>query len=134
LADLQNIVYLEDSEATVRGLRIWGSPGSPEFNDWGFPLKAAEAKLAGIPDGADIVIAHTPPKDVADAVESGFHAGCPELRKAIKRTKPALLVCGHIHEAHGVGNIGDTLIVNAAILGGDFKPKNLPTYVDLLPA
>jgi predicted phosphodiesterase len=136
LADLQNIVYLEDSEATVLGLKIWGSPYSPEFNDWGFPIRAAEAeaKWSAIPDGVDIVIAHTPPKDVTDAVESGFHAGCPELRKAIERTNPALLICGHIHEAHGVGNIGETLVVNVSILGSDFKPKNLPTYVDLLPA
>jgi predicted phosphohydrolase len=136
LSDLQNIVYLEDSSATVKGVKIWGSPYSPAFGDWGFPIEAgeAEAKWSGIPDDVDIVLSHGPPKDVADAVTSGFHAGCPELRKVIEKVQPALVVFGHIHEARGVGNIGNTLCVNVAILDVDFKPKNVPVLVDLIPA
>jgi predicted phosphodiesterase len=136
LTEPGRVVYLEDSSATVNGLTIWGSPYSPEFNDWGFPLTGADAaaKWGAIPDGVDIVVSHGPPKDVADAVTSGFHAGCPELRKAIERTKPALVVFGHIHEANGVGAIGETLCVNVAILDAEFKPRNVPVLVDLLPA
>jgi Icc-related predicted phosphoesterase len=136
LSDLQNIVYLEDSATTVNGVKIWGSPYTPEYNDWAFPIEEDEAaaKWAGIPDDADIVISHGPPQDIADEVWGGFHAGCPELRNAIERAKPALLVFGHIHEAHGVDSLGETLCVNVAILDVDFKLKNAPVLVDLILA
>ena len=31
-----NITYLEDSEITIEGLKIWGSPWQPEFYNWAF--------------------------------------------------------------------------------------------------
>jgi Icc-related predicted phosphoesterase len=135
LTDLKNIIYLEDCATTVKGVKIWGSPYSPEFNDSAFPIEEDDgaAKWAAIPDDADVVISHGPPIDIADEVLGGFHAGCPELRKAIERTKPALLVFGHIHEAHGVGKLGDTLCVNVAIVNVDFKLTNGPVLVDLIP-
>lgn len=33
---LTNCTYLEDSEVTINGIRIWGSPWQPEFGEWGF--------------------------------------------------------------------------------------------------
>jgi Icc-related predicted phosphoesterase len=137
LANLGNIIYLEESATTVKGLKIWGSPYSPNFNGsaFSFATEDAPAKWAAIPDDVDIIVAHGPPKDVADALASGPHVGCPELRKAIERVQPALSVFGHIHEAHGGwGMIGETLCVNVAILGGFFKPHRPPTFIDLTPA
>src|SRR5512147_2620038 len=31
-----DVLYLEDSGATLDGLRLWGSPWQPEFNGWAF--------------------------------------------------------------------------------------------------
>src|SRR5437588_8687914 len=36
---MTNCIYLEDSEVTIDGLRIYGSPWQPRFYDWAFNLK-----------------------------------------------------------------------------------------------
>src|SRR5437868_2684228 len=33
-----SVIYLEDSGATIAGVRYWGSPWQPEYNDWAFNL------------------------------------------------------------------------------------------------
>jgi Icc-related predicted phosphoesterase len=128
------ISYLEDSEVTVNGVRIYGSPYSPEFNDWGFPIHQgeAESRWSKIPDGIDVLLVHGPPKDVCDATSTGFHAGCASLRTAIERTKPALAVFGHIHEAHGIGEVGETLCANVAVLNVKFELGYPVTLIDLI--
>lgn len=134
LADLGSVTYLEDSATTWNGIKIWGSPYTPEFNDWGFPIRQSEApaRWASVPDDADVLVMHSPPRGVCDLTSTGAHVGCPELRKVVERIKPALIVFGHIHEAFGVGSIGDTLCANVAVLGPQLKPQNPPTYIDLV--
>jgi Icc-related predicted phosphoesterase len=39
-------------------------------------------------------------------------AGSRAARDFIERTKPTLVLCGHIHEARGQTRIGPTLVVN----------------------
>ncbi len=34
----KGVIYLEDSETTINGIRIWGSPWQPEFGRWMFNL------------------------------------------------------------------------------------------------
>uniref|UniRef100_A0A8C9L8U8 Metallophosphoesterase domain containing 1 n=1 Tax=Pavo cristatus TaxID=9049 RepID=A0A8C9L8U8_PAVCR len=61
---LTNCIYLQDSEVTVRGFRIYGSPWQPWFYGWGFNLPRGQALLEKwnlIPDGIDILITHGPP-------------------------------------------------------------------------
>jgi Icc-related predicted phosphoesterase len=74
---------------------------------------------------------HTPPKDCGlDTVqkldesvdpprpyfEGGqpvlFGAGSKAVRAAVEKYKPLADLCGHVHESHGVCNIGRTLVVN----------------------
>ena len=63
---------------------------------------------------------------------TGFHAGCPELRKSVERVKPAAVVFGHIHEAHGNTMIGNTLCCNVAIVNSNRDVAYGPTYIDLI--
>ncbi|CAK7297079.1 Metallophosphoesterase domain-containing protein 1 [Vulpes lagopus] len=64
---LTNCIYLQDSEVTVRGFRIYGSPWGfwqPWFYGWGFNLPRGQALLEKwnlIPEGVDILITHGPP-------------------------------------------------------------------------
>ncbi|XP_025782312.1 metallophosphoesterase domain-containing protein 1 [Puma concolor] len=61
---LTNCIYLQDSEVTVRGFRIYGSPWQPWFYGWGFNLPRGQALLEKwnlIPEGVDILITHGPP-------------------------------------------------------------------------
>ncbi len=60
-----------------------------------------------------VVVSHSPPIDTSvDLAFSGIHAGSVSLRAFIEERKPNAVFCGHIHEARGIDQIGDTLIVN----------------------
>jgi len=54
-----------------------------------------------IPADTDIVVTHGPPKRHLDRTLRGEHIGCPHLLRELKRVRPPLVICGHVHEAHG---------------------------------
>ncbi len=108
------VVYLQDSAATLEGLRVWGTPWQPEFFDWAFNLPRGEAlaaKWALVPAGIDVLVTHGPPRGYGDRVGRG-HEGCDDLRAALDRIEPALHVFGHIHEDGGLWRCGQTTIAN----------------------
>lgn len=75
-------------------------------------LSEAGWKLA---EGAKfaVYVPHSPPKDTpADKLLFGKHAGSAAVRNFIVRRKPHLCICGHIHEARGISNLGSTLVIN----------------------
>jgi len=132
---LTNCIYLEDSEVTIYGIRIYGSPWQPDFCDWAFNAYGEEAIKKYwdlIPTGIDILITHGPPLTHCGIVlPLGNDAGCPQLLKAVDRTKPKVHVFGHIHEGYGVDNDHNTVFINASSLNGSYKPTNHPIVFDL---
>jgi Icc-related predicted phosphoesterase len=134
LRNPQNIAYLENSATVIHDIKFWGSPFTPHPRITGFRLspEQAAAHWEAIPNDADVIVVHSPPFGIVDKANNGSHAGCPALRTAITRTRAALVVCGHIHEARGFEYIGDTLCLNASILNGDSEPRNGPFLVDLI--
>ncbi|XP_006177573.2 metallophosphoesterase domain-containing protein 1 isoform X1 [Camelus ferus] len=102
---LTNCIYLQDSEVTVRGFRIYGSPWQPWFYGWGFNLPRGQALLEKwnlIPEGVDILITHGPPLGFLDWVPKKMQrVGCVELLNTVqRRVQPRLHVFGHIHEGY----------------------------------
>jgi len=61
------------------------------------------------------LIAHPPPWGILDKVAGRFHAGCQHLRELIFRRRPAVMVCGHIHEQPGLTSLGKTLVINCSM-------------------
>ena len=60
-----------------------------------------------------IVLSHHPPRaSRIDISWSGVHAGLPDFTTLIRRFKPRLWLCGHIHEGRGYEVMDDTIIVN----------------------
>jgi hypothetical protein len=60
-----------------------------------------------------VVLAHFPPRDTAlDHTLFGRHVGSAALRSFIENTRPNLVLCGHIHEARGIDQLGPTTVVN----------------------
>lgn len=60
-----------------------------------------------------IMLTHPPPHHTkVDRNSSGKHLGSTAVRKWMYDLKPALLICGHIHEARGVDELNGTVIVN----------------------
>lgn len=126
--DLGRIHYLEDSEITVEGLRIYGSPFTPLFMDWAFMVPRGEAIRKvwnDIPTGLDILITHGPPKGILDQGAPHFnseHIGCEELAVAIERVKPRLHMFGHIHGSHGYTNFNGTEFFNCSMVSEAYRP------------
>ena len=124
--------YLCDSEVTLGGLRFWGAPWQPWFQDWAFNLRRGREiaeKWDLIPEGLDVLITHGPPSRVGDRTVHGESVGCGDLAAAMSRTRPRLCVFGHIHEGYGVHGA----MVNASTCDVRYRLVNRPIVVDLAP-
>jgi Icc-related predicted phosphoesterase len=100
----QGIVYLQDSEATIEGIRFWGSPWQPEFNNWAFNLPrgpALASMWALIPPQTQVLITHGPPLGIGDRSGETRRQGCEDLLAAVRRIRPLLHLFGHIHQDGG---------------------------------
>ncbi|MCX8163501.1 MAG: metallophosphoesterase [Candidatus Micrarchaeota archaeon] len=62
-------------------------------------------------DYNSIVLSHPPPKGIFDVVGDGQHVGSTAVLDFIKKVKPLMLICGHIHENVGKTIVDETLIV-----------------------
>lgn len=130
------VIYLQDDEREVAGLRIYGSPWQPEFCGWAFNLPRGgpelERRWAGIPEGLDVLITHGPPHGILDLnVYDNFRCGCELLGKRVLAVRPKIHVFGHIHGGYGKVQVGETLFVNAAVCTERYQPLNAPHVIDL---
>ena len=122
--------YLQDEGIELFGLKLWGTPWQPWFYDWAFnaPRRHGEAFLASkfepIPADTDIVVAHGPPNGYGDLTARGEHVGSTAMTATLERVQPRLMICGHIHPAHGRYRLGDTEIVNASLVDEEYRPVN----------
>lgn len=106
--ELKNVcTYLENESVMIDGLKFYGSPYTPEFNDWAFNKKPGpelQRIWKMIPFDTNVLITHGPPQFVLDQIEGkGWNLGCRDLAARIKQLKHLRLhVFGHIHTGHGV--------------------------------
>ena len=98
-------------------MSFWGVgaavPVTP-FGAWSFDLTEDEARalLVNCPTGG-VLVSHSPPYGHVDSTEQG-HLGSHAVLEAIERTRPLLVVCGHIHASwRQQSSIGTTRIINA---------------------
>lgn len=61
------------------------------------------------------LVVHPPPWGTLDKVAGRFHAGSRGVRELILKCRPAVAVCGHIHEHPGLSSLGKTLVVNCSM-------------------
>jgi Icc-related predicted phosphoesterase len=99
----------------LEGARFFGLGGGipPTPFPWSFDLSEDEAaaKLESCPEGAVLVV-HSPPKGHVDLAH-GRHLGSRAILETIERKRPALVVCGHIHQCwDSEATIGTTPVVN----------------------
>lgn len=134
---LTNAIYLEDSGIEIEGIRFWGSPWTPTFQDWNFMLDRGQPlheKWKAIPDDTDVLITHGPPKNIGDEVSLGFrlyNAGCVDLLHRIDQLKLTAHVFGHIHEGYGEYLRGTTRLINASTCSVRYRPTNPPIVLDI---
>lgn len=128
----ENCTYLLHETTVCEGIRIWGSPITPWFYDWAFNRRRGSdirRYWDRIPADTDILVTHGPPMGVLDKTTRGEYVGCEELRLAIERVKPKIHVFGHIHEAYGEIQQGETLYLNASILNVRYQATNPPHVI-----
>ena len=107
--------YLEDEALTIEGVKFWGSPWQPEFNDWAFNLPRGPAlaeRWALIPDDTNVLVTHGPPAGFGDKTSVARRTGCKELLGAVRRAEPQLHMYGHIHQDGGCWRDGATTFAN----------------------
>lgn len=129
-----DLIYLENLTGEVMGIKIFGSPYSPEFYGWGFPTPDDAYKLykEKITDDTDIVLIHGPPYGILDKCVDGTLAGCKILEKRLKECSPGMCVFGHIHEAYGIVEKNGTLFVNASNSDFHYDFTQKPIFVDII--
>lgn len=115
-AMLGDAIYLEDSGCVIEGLRFWGSPWQPSYNDWAYNLPRGEAlaeRWALIEEGTDVLITHGPPKGIGDRGPYPKRAGCEALAERVRELRPRLHIFGHIHQDGGLWERDGTAYLNA---------------------
>jgi len=128
------VTYLQDSSVTINGIKFYGSPWTPIFNDWAFNMDnvALENKWSYIPDDTDVLITHGPPKGILDLTREGLSAGDPALLQALSRVKPKIHAFGHIHEANGIYESDNGIkLINASSVNRDYRVVNTPITIEL---
>lgn len=138
LKEYPNIIYLENEEVIIDGIKFYGSPQQPRFFNWAFNVDRGEKIKKywdNIPNDTDILITHGPAYGYGDLVinsySHGERVGCEDLLNAIKRVKPHYHICGHVHSGYGKYPTLDTIFINAAVLGEDYQYVNFPITIEI---
>lgn len=135
------VIYLQDESVIVGGIKIHGSPQTPEFCNWAFncwrsPQELALDKIDPYPKNydfigkywdmidsdVDILMTHGPAYEILDYCYGKF-VGCELLREKIKEVAPQYHISGHIHSSVGDILFAKTHHINAACLGEDYRPN-----------
>lgn len=111
-----SVIYLNHESKTIKlgkedgpktAFTVFGSPYSPTKDLWAFGYKpeAAQALWDQVRLDIDLLISHTPPKNHCDEVENHVRAGCEHLFQTLRRVRPRLAVCGHVHNGRGADRV-----------------------------
>lgn len=130
----ENIIYLQDSEVIINGIKFYGSPWQPKFYNWAFNLdrgKKLQEVWAKIPNNTDVLITHGPPAGILDPDYHGNPVGCVDLLDKVIDVKPKIHVFGHLHSGYGIKKIDNTTYINASICDESYLPKRKPIVLDI---
>ncbi len=113
-------VSLSGRGSRLQEVGFFGVSGIPPWQPhmYCFPEEDIAARLAAgamcvSPCRAAVAVTHVPPYGTnADRNWMGAHCGSHAVRSFVEKEQPALLICGHIHEARGSERLGRTLVVN----------------------
>lgn len=92
---MPGITILIDQEIVLDGIKFYGSPWQPEFENWAYNLPRGpklNAKWDLIPTDTDVLITHGPPYGYFDR-----NLGDVGLARKVMEIAPQLHVFGHVH-------------------------------------
>jgi len=128
-------IYLQDSSFKIEGIKFYGSPWTPAFNNWAFNVErdsdAIEEKWNQIPDDTDVLITHGPPLGILDYTPYGGDVGCERMISKVLEVQPLIHVFGHVHSSYGHKYNETTDFINASNLNDNYKLVNEPVNIIL---
>jgi len=108
-----DIIYLENNWVEIEGIKIYGSPYTPQFAQWAFMKDRSklDEMWKHIPEDTDILVVHGPPKGILDFSYNREGVlemcGCKALNNhVLNRIKPKFCLFGHIHNNENIVNAG----------------------------
>lgn len=108
-----NIHYLENDYIDIDGIKIFGSPHTPQFGQWAFMKdrnKLHRFWSNAIHEPCDIIVTHGPPKGILDLSKNRDHqlefCGDRSLLNKVSEIQPAYHLFGHIHNSDDIINAG----------------------------
>ena len=107
------IIYLENESVVIEGIKIFGSPHTPNFGNWAFMKERTKLERfwrLAIDQDVNIVVTHGPPKGILDKSydrENNMEAcGDKSLLNRILEVQPTYSLFGHIHNTKDIVNAG----------------------------
>lgn len=137
LKNYPNIIYLQDSQVIIEGIKIYGSPWQPEFHQWAFNLPRGERlveKWNLIPKDTNILVTHSPAHGIGDFVpyNGGENVGCKDLLDKIYNLDNLKLhISGHIHYSYGQMIKNNVISVNASLCTERYECINKPIIIEI---
>ena len=108
-----NIHYLENEYIDIEGIKIFGSPHTPQFGNWAFMkdrVKLERFWRKAINEPCDIIVVHGPPKGILDKSYDRNHnmesCGDKSLLNRVLEVEPDYMLFGHIHNCDDIVNAG----------------------------
>lgn len=131
---------VQDELVTVQGINIYGTPWVPGLPYWAFfaDERRLQLRADAIPDGIDILMTHGPPYRAGDYIPTsekqrnkygnygGESVGDKTLNAALKRVRPEIVLCGHIHEARGKHWCEGVKVMNVAAVDAAYNLHEEP--------
>lgn len=126
-----NAEYLDTEATTIEGIKFFGCPWTPDFNQWAF-MYPRDGDKGGriwrqVPEDTQVLVTHGPPAGTTlgklpDHYDRGGEdCGCKMLRaRILELPKLQAAFCGHIHEGAGQEYVGNTLCINATVMDGAY--------------
>lgn len=107
------IIYLENESIVIDGIKIFGSPHTPNFGNWAFMKERNKLERfwrLAIDEDVNIVVTHGPPKGILDKSydrENNLECcGDKSLLNRILEVQPTYSLFGHIHNCKDIVNAG----------------------------
>ncbi len=129
----------------IRFIGLGGSNPTPFNTPFELSEEEIEKTLEGMVCSAEnnedcgtiVLLTHAPPYGARDELPFG-HVGSKAIQKFVDRVD--LIVCGHIHEAKGLEQVGKTVVVNpgeaskgsCALITIEEKEENKPIEVEFV--
>ena len=107
------IIYLENESVVIDGMKIFGSPHTPNFGNWAFMKERNKLERfwrLAIDEDVNIVVTHGPPKGILDkSYDRNNNLECcgdKSLLNRILEVQPTYSLFGHIHNCKDIVNAG----------------------------